>query len=59
MLIRHPGQAGMCRLTILKMNHSANALTLMHQLKCLVDVFQGHFVGNENIQWDFFSAFST
>jgi zinc transport system permease protein len=36
-----------------EMNHGANALAFMHQVKGLVDVFERHVVGDKGVQRDF------
>ena len=37
----------------LKLNDGANTLARMHQIKGLIDIFEGHFVSNQIINIDF------
>lgn len=51
--LRHPClEARTPEVAASEVNHRANALTLVHQIKGLIDVLQRHFVGNKHIQWN-------
>ncbi len=43
-------QAGQHKVSLIKVDDSSDAFTLMHQLKSFIDIVQSHGVGNKVIQ---------